>query len=78
MTSETCCTSMPRPKTSVVMRTRVAPLRNSATTASRSFCGWSPCRLETVKCDSRILAVSHSTLARLLQKMTACTIVSES
>ena len=67
-----CCTSMPRPQTSVAMRTRESPERNSAMIASRSFCGMSPCMEETVKFACLILCVSQSTFFFVLQKMTAC------
>ena len=72
MTRETCCTSRPRAHTSVVMSTRVSPLRNCCIISLRSFCFMSPCMDETVKFASRIFSVSQSTLRRVLQKMTAC------
>jgi len=46
--------------------------------ASRSFWSISPCMDETVKLASRIFSVSQSTLRRVLQKMTACVMVSVS
>ncbi len=57
----TCCTSRPRAHTSVVMRTRVVPDRNSTMIASLSFWGMSPCIAETVKLLLRIFSVSQST-----------------
>jgi len=45
---------------------------------SRSCCGMSPCIDETVKLFDRILSVSQSTFFRVLQKITACVIVSVS
>lgn len=75
MTSETCCTSIPRAQTSVVMSTRLWPPLNSDMMASRSFWTISPCIELTVKLASRIFSVSQSTLRRVLQKMTACVIV---
>ena len=46
--------------------------------ASRSFCGMSPCMALTVKFASRIFDESQSTFLFVLQKMTACVIVSVS
>src|ERR1700734_308088 len=43
MTRETCCTSMPRARRSVVMSTRDDPERNSFIRTSRCFCSMSPC-----------------------------------
>jgi len=63
---------------SVAMSTRESPERNSAMIASRSFCGMSPCIAETVKLAWRILLVSQSTFFFVLQKMTACVMVSVS
>ena len=73
-----CWTSIPRPQMSVAMRTRESPARNSDMIASRSFWGMSPCIAETVKFAWRILLVSQSTFFFVLQKMTACVIVSVS
>ena len=56
-----CCTSSPRAQTSVVIRTRVVPDRNSPMIASLSFWGMSPCICETVKLLLRIFSVNHST-----------------
>ena len=52
---------MPRAHTSVEMRTRELPPRNSCMMASRSFWGMSPCMLLTVKLACLILSVSQST-----------------
>merc|ERR1719375_366425 len=60
------------------MSTRESPERNSVMMASRSFWGMSPCMAETVKLAWRILLVSQSTFFFVLQKMTACVIVSVS
>lgn len=57
----TCCTSRPRAQTSVVIKTRVVPDRNSAMIASRSFWGISPCMADTVKLLLLIFSVSQST-----------------
>jgi hypothetical protein len=62
----TCCTSRPRAQTSVVIRTRVVPLRNSAMIASRSFWGMSPCIADTVKLLLLIFSVSQSTCTKQL------------
>lgn len=78
MTKETCYTSKPLPQTSVAIKTRDQPALNSSIIASRSFCGMLPCMQLTVKLASRIFLASHSTLFRLLQKMTAYVIVSVS
>ena len=43
-----------------------------------TFCGMSPCIADTVKFAWRILFVSQSTFFFVLQKMTACVIVSVS
>lgn len=64
----TCCTSRPRAQTSVVMRTRVVPDRNSAMIASRSFCGMSPCIADTVKLLLLIFSVSQSTCPMSINK----------
>jgi hypothetical protein len=54
------------------------PHLNSCMMASRSFWGMSPCMDDTVKLCCRILSVSQSTFRLVLQKMTACVIVSVS
>lgn len=59
-----CCTSRPRAQTSVVIRTRVVPERNSPMIASLSFCGISPCIAETVKLLLRIFSVNQSTYSK--------------
>lgn len=56
-----CWTSSPRAQTSVVIKTRVVPSRNSPIIASLSFCGMSPCIADTVKLLLRIFSVSQST-----------------
>ena len=71
-------TSIPRAQISVVRRTREVPCRKSCMIASRSFCGMSPCILDTVKFASLIFSVNQSTFRFVLQKMTACVIVSVS
>ncbi|MPC28807.1 hypothetical protein E2C01_022017 [Portunus trituberculatus] len=43
MTSDTCCTSIPRASKSVVISTREEPERNSRMITSRSFWSMSPC-----------------------------------
>lgn len=71
-------TSIPRAQISVVRRTREVPCRKSCMIASRSFWGMSPCILDTVKFASLIFSVNQSTFRFVLQKMTACVIVSVS
>ena len=59
--NRTCCTSKPRPQTSVAIRTRLLPWRKSFIMDSRSSWGISPCIDETVKLASRIFVVSQTT-----------------
>ena len=75
---DTCWTSIPRARRSVVINTREDPERNSRMMMSRVFWSMSPCVAETVKSRARILSVSQSTLRRVLAKMTDCVIASVS
>ena len=60
-----CCTSIPRARRSVVMRTRLLPLRNSRMMTSRTFWSMSPCVALTVKSFAFMLSVSQSTCSAL-------------
>lgn len=57
----TCCTSIPRAHTSVVIKTRLSPDRNWFMISSLSFWGMSPCIDETVKLLVLIFSLSQST-----------------
>ncbi|KAH3675816.1 hypothetical protein WICPIJ_009269 [Wickerhamomyces pijperi] len=78
MTKETCWTSIPLAQTSVEIKTRDFPERKSVITVSLSSCFMSPCIETTVKFEDLIFSVSQSTFFLVLQKITACVIVSES
>ena len=60
------------------LQTYLSPPLNSFMIASLSFCGISPCMEDTVKLASLIFSVNHSTFLFVLQKMTACVMVSVS
>ena len=75
MTNDTCCTSNPRAHMSVVISTLDVVFLKSRMIESLSFCGISPCILETVKFASLIFSVSQSTFFLVFTNITACVIV---